>query len=219
MNKQWPIVFLCVFIGVGVFSFSKAVDLFWDKNSLNKEIEGSLKPKISGLEQKNIKLNKELKKVQNSLASTQNFLLVIEEENTVIRKELSSGRYDLMQAKQLIEEREKELAKITARHNELDSESKIIKEKFGAMYKEFLKMKQILSSPKALKQAMRDLKIGSKKNEKTVRVAKRKRDKKARENPEQEENAELSGNRGYLIRDGKSTYVPKVRIRVLIVDE
>ena len=222
MNKQWLVVCLCVFIGVGIFSFSKSVDLFWDKSSLNSEIEDSLKPKIFELEKGNIKVNNELKKVQKALVSTQNSLFVIEEENNVLRKELSSERYDLRQAKQLIEEREKELAKIATRHNELDSENKLIKVKFGAMYKEFLEMKKALSSVEALKQAIRDLKVSSKKNKRTIRVAEKKINKKARRKkkaPGQEESAESDGNRGYLLRDGKSTYVPKVRIRVLTVDE
>lgn len=225
MLKQWIIVFVCIFIGVGIFSFSKVISLFQDKNSLNQQIEETLKPKISKLEKESARLNNELAKVRRSLVKTQDSLLVIEEESRVLKQELSSKRYDLKQAKKIINKREEELAKITDRHNELDSENKLLKEKFNAMFIEFLEMKKTLSSIEALKKAIRELKVSSKKNRKIIRVhRKKKTNKKIKKkkrilDQDKDKDAEIYGNSGYLIRDGKSTYVPKVRIRVLTVDE
>lgn len=220
MSKQATIIILCILLGVGVFSFAKSIDLFWDKNELSQRIEETLKPKIVQLELDNAKVNNELKKVKKSLAKTEKSLLAIEQENTIIKDELIFERRDLKKTRTLLEERKEELVKITNRHAEINSENKLLKEKFNAMYIEFLEMKRTLSSVEALREMIRELRTGSKKNSRITRIARRKYGKsRAGRKKGKSSDIEVFGNSGYLIRDGQSTYTPKVRIKVLTVDE
>ncbi|MFC1709847.1 hypothetical protein ACFL2J_07330 [Candidatus Omnitrophota bacterium] len=225
MSKQSSIIAVCVFIGVGIFSFTKSIDLFWDKNALDRQIEGSLKPKIVQLENDNIQINRALKKVKNTLAETEKTLLAIEEENTVIHEALITERFDLRKTQKLLKDKEGELAKIASKHNEISSENKLLKDKFNAMYVEFLEMKRTLTSIEGLRKVLRELRSSSKKNRKTTRLVRKNGvgskivRKKRNASKKKDQNSQIQGNSGYLIKNGQSTYVPKVRIKVLTVDE
>jgi chromosome segregation ATPase len=221
MSKQKILFFVCILVGVVIFSFVEAINLFWDRNSLYREIEDSLKPRISALEIENNKVNSDLKKVKKTLAETQSNLTTMEEENVVLKEELKSERLDLRSARQTIEEKEAEMAKLNSKNTEVDSENKLLKEKFNAMYIEFLDMKKTLSSIEGLRQAIKDLKSSSKKNRKSASLANKGKTRirvASTKDTDQEKNTEIQGNRGYLVKDGQSTYVPKVRIEVLPVE-
>jgi uncharacterized protein YoxC len=225
MTKQSAIIVICIFVGVGIFSFTKSLDLFWDKNALDRQIEDTLKPRIVQLEDNNAQMGQDLKKVKKTLDETQKTLLTVEQENSVISEELVAERQDLKKNKELLKDRDEELAKQIGKNNEVDSENKLLKEKFNAMYVEFLEMKKTISSVEGLRKALRELRSSSKKNCKTVMLVKTDKgkarvvDKKSDINQQSRPDTEGRGNNGYLIRDGKSTYVPKVRIKVLTVDE
>lgn len=224
MPKYKILFFVCALVGIVVFSFVKSLDLFWDNTALDNEIEDFLKPKIMALENENLKVYKDLKKVNKTLAETQKSLLNIEEENSILNEELKSERVDSRKARKLIEEKEAELTKLANKNNEVVSENRLLKEKFNAMYIEFLEMKKTLSSMEALRETMRDLRSNSKKNGKTFSLVEAGRvdgatlRKKAENRQENDEDTEVYGNSGYLIKNGQSTYVPKVRIKVVPVE-
>lgn len=224
MSKHKILFFVCALVGIVVFSFVKSLDLFWDKTALDNEIKDFLKPKIYSLENENLKVYKDLKRVKNTLAETQEILLDMEEENAVIKEALKSERADLRKARNLIEQKEAEAKRLADRNSEVVSENRLLKDKFNAMYVEFLEMKKTLSSMEALRETMRDLRSSTKKNGKTFsladssRVERRALRKKAESRQEKDKDTEVVGNSGYLIRDGQSTYVPKVRIKVVPVE-
>lgn len=223
MSRQQIILSICVLAGVMIFSFVKAIDLFWDKNALNDQIEDSLKPRIAALESENNRVNNDLDRVKKDLSQTKNSLLTMEEENSVLQEELKLERIDLRKAQMTIENKDGELTKIKTSYNEVDSENKLLKEKFNAMYIEFLEMKKTLSSLESLRQAIKDLKTSSKKNRRiassaeTSKAATRVANKTKDTNPKSVLDTEMYGNSGYLIKDGQSTF-PKVHIKVVPVE-
>lgn len=216
MSKFISIILICLFLGVAIFSFSKTVSLFKEVETLNQQIEGTYKPKIADLEKQNSKINDELTKVQNAL-------LNIEEEDRVLREQLVARESELKQAKASLEEKENALAQVTNRYNELNTENNLLKDKFSSLYAEFIEARKTLSSIDALKKVIKDLKAGSKKNKKRVIVYKKtnkdKENNKKQSNLDEKDIEESYGNRGYLIKDGENTFVPKARIRVITIEE
>ena len=134
MTKQSTIIVICIFIGVGIFSFAMSIDLFWDKNALDRQIEDTLKPRIAQLEDNNAEMSQELRKVKKTLGETQKTLLTVEQENSILREELVTERLDLRKTKELLKGKEEELTKQVSKNSEIDSENKLLKEKFNAMY-------------------------------------------------------------------------------------
>ena len=157
------------------------------------------------------------------MAKVQNALLNIEEEDRILREQLVARENELKQAKTLVQEKENALAQITNKHNEINTENNLLKDKFSALYSEFIETKKTLSSIDALKKAIKDLKAGSKKNKKRIIVSKKtNKDEKINQrqkNLDENDIAEPYGNSGYLIKDGENTFVPKARIRVITIEE
>jgi ribosomal protein S15P/S13E len=235
MLKNLSIILVCVFLGVAIFSFYKAVSLFRANNALNQQINEVFKPAVEKLEQDNVKINDELAKAQTSLAKTQGTLLVVEEENRVLKDELDAQKTNLIETQALLGEKEKTLVSVISNYDELKSENNMLKDKFSSLYEEFLIMKKTLTSMDGLKTAIKNLRAHLKKNKKTVtskkkillqenKLRKNKENKIEGQNQEsqvikQESVSTEKGNRGFLMRDGKSTYVPKLRIKVTPVEE
>lgn len=209
-------------IGVAIFSFSKAIFLFQDNAALNREINITLKPNLLKLENDNARISDELTKTQNSLIN-------IEQESKAIKEGLYAKAKDLRRMQASLDEKERALGQINKKYSSLDSENDLLKEKINAMFLEYVDMKKTFSSVQALKEKIRDLKLSLKKNKKTERFVKKKKNiilskGKNREYLEKKpegayayKNIALAGNQGYLIKGGKNTYMQKERVRIEVL--
>lgn len=202
MAKTIVIILVSIFIGVAFFSFSQAISLFRSRESLRFDIDNIYTPKIAKLEEENIRINKDLVQTQNSLTAVEN-------ENMSIKQELEIKDDNLRKFKTDLQEKEKAFDEIKNKYTELIDENNLLKEKITSMFLELKKMRDTLSSVGALKEKIGSLKKSGLKKKKKINKSK----------PQLPSDLTLYGNRGYLIKDGKTTYVPKVKIQVRPVED
>jgi len=194
--KSTGVIFVCIFVGVGLFAFSKALSLFKNKTSLIWEIDNTYKPKLAELE----KIEKEHNKMSKVLERAQDSLAVLEEENKIIKSTLRSKNDNLKQHQTELEEKDKIITQVRSNYNDVLGENNLLKEKMNAMYTEFTEMKKILSSVSELKDR--------------IEYLRRRGDDRA----SIDDDDSYAGNGGFLVRNGQSTYVPKVKIEVRPVE-
>ena len=203
MRKTIAIIAVCIFIGVGIFAFNRALVQFQANKSLSWKIDNDLKPRVSHLEQEYKQLEKQKSQLVDELAKKQNTIIDLEQENAVIVETLQKKNAVLQEMGKERDTKENELNKLTNQYDELQAENDILKEKITAMFLELRQMRETLSSARALRERLRDLKDDTKEND-TFGYA----------NDLNGQDLASAGNGGFLIRNGKSTYNPKIKIRV-----
>lgn len=215
MNNKLPIiVILGLCIGLGAFSFSKSISLW-------REIKLTLEPKINQLEQDKSKISAELKSLRASLNAK-------EDENSMIRQELNARNDALEQIKGELSKKDKDFNDIMQKYSDTSSEQNLMNDNYSQMYMEFAEMRKAFSSVSALQERIRELKNSKvKKNSREPRkregqskleigVKKAKNEIKKTQETLREDS--MNKNGGFLVKDGKSTYIPKVRIEVNPID-
>lgn len=206
---------MCIAIGGFIFSFAKSLDFFKKNQSLIKEIDYSLRPQIMQLQLEKSKLNQDLNKVKENLAN-------LEIKFSQSQNDLADAQRQLTIQKEKIEAKDQQISQLTTQIAELKQTNTDLQERFGTVFAEFIKLKKIVSTEEGLKEALVNLKkkqkIVKKINEGLNRREKRRREFENRVS--RLLNYSVSeGNRGFLIKDGKSTYVPRVKITVTPVEK
>ena len=210
MKQKRTILVICILIGVGIFAFSKAVSFFNKNQSLVKEIDLSLKPQIMELQLESTKLTEDLNIAKESISN-------LERERTQIRVEMFDNRKELKETKNALAEKDKRLAKINKQIGELTELNKGLQERFGTVLAEYIKLKRVISSIDGLKKEISKLKkkqkLISKKTNRNINKRKRGWFRSFLNNDDS-----LEGNGGFLVRNGKSTFEPRVKITVTSVE-
>ena len=207
MFKTVSMILLCIFVGVGLFAFSEAFVQSKTNKSLSWQIENTFKPKLARLEKDTTQLKKEKTRLTDDLAETKSALVTLEEESAVLAETLNEKNSVLQELQKANQEKGQALVRVSQQHSELKGENALLKEKITAMFLELKEMRETFSSPEKLKARMRSLRGGVKKNNKFSYAPPR----------NEQKDVTSSGNGGYLIHNGKSTF-PKVKIRVSPVE-
>jgi len=215
MKLKLSFLIVCIAIGGFIFSFAKSLDFFKKNQSLIKEIDYSLRPQIMQLQLEKSKLNQDLNKVKENLAN-------LEIKFSQSQNDLADAQRQLTIQKEKIEAKDQQISQLTTQIAELKQTNTDLQERFGTVFAEFIKLKKIVSTEEGLKEALVNLKkkqkIVKKINEGLNRREKRRREFENRVS--RLLNYSVSeGNRGFLIKDGKSTYVPRVKITVTPVEK
>jgi len=231
------ITLLC--IGAALFFFYRAFMLSQHNVALNNEINGSLKPSLAQLQESYSDIQQQVATLHESLQEIRAQKATLEEVNQALVQEsqdLAVQKRTLLEDIVLNRARPETLRNLNVQMDanaekfvamrqqvtDLKKENKALENRFTTMFLEFMKMKKTLSSVEQLRERMVELK----KNKKIVKQSK-KRKQRVRRKPQRRilvkrhtpDQATGEGNSGYLVRNGKSTYTPSVKIRVLPVEE
>jgi len=211
MKSKTGIFVICIFVGVGIFAFSKAVSFFKENQSLIRKIDLSLRPQIERLQLEKEKMAKDLQVAKESISN-------LERERIQIRAELFDRGKELKQTKKDLDEKEEKLTKIDKQIKELAELNNKLQERFGTILAEYIKLKKVVSSVDSLKKEITKLKkkqkIISGKGRKTKRIKKR-----GWFGTLLSKDDYSGGNGGFLVKNGKSTFDPRVKITVTSVEE
>lgn len=210
MKKSITFVILGILLGVAIFGFVKSVEL-WKKNlDLSRTAEV---------------LNVKLAATQISLRETQKNLGERNAQKERLTEDVMVLESRLAKKIQEAEEYLKNNAKLSAKlaeagkaNSSLVQENKIMGEHLIRMAFENNEMKQKLSSIQKLKQAIKELKLRRRKKAGQARPAVVKKESAPQPQEGPGAVAESRGNKGFLIRDGKSTFLEFVDIRVTSVE-
>ena len=205
MLRTFSIIFVCIFIGVGIFSFSEALSQFRTNKSLSWQINNTYKPRLAKLEKDYHKLEKEKSQIVEDLAESRSSISLLEEENAAITETLIKKRDELKSLQSSYKEKKDEFIKVVKQYSDIQKDNMMLRDKITAMFLEIKEMRQTLSSVEELRDKIRELRSGIKKNDDY--------------NQQGEQGVALVGNGGFLIRNGKSTYSPKVTISVTPVED
>ncbi|MFC1754923.1 hypothetical protein ACFL96_16265 [Thermoproteota archaeon] len=196
MLKILGVILVCIFIGVGVFSFSKALVLFRDNESLSGDINSNYKPRLAKLEGENSSIKKALAKTKDSLVD-------LESRNKMVEAMINEKNEEIKGLRGTIEKNKANSTKNSEGYNALLRENQLLKDKINSMFSEFSKMKEAFSSVDELQERLEYLK-GNKKG--------------ARRSSLSGEKSSRSGNGGFLVKNGKSTHVPGYKVHVRPVE-
>ena len=189
--KVWLIIFL---VGFSIFSVFKYATLLKEKYALVNTIE-QIKAHAASLE-------KDLSKEKQRVIQTQERNELLRENLRASGKRMSNLYHASAQAHQLCDELNTQLSIVRAENDALRKDGDILKFKVTQLAQENEDFRVKLGSIEELKKTIRELKRQA---HRFIVTMKNKMQPK--------EYAE--GNRGFILKNGKSTYPAKVRIEVI----
>ena len=192
MNKLW-LILIAFLVGVSIFSVVKYVSSVQEKYALITTID-KMKAEVAVLEDEKQNLNRSLdkEKVLNNTLETENASL--NESLKADEEKLAKLGSDLQETLKKIEELN---TQVTALNDEKEKATLLLSE--ATQERETLKSR--MNSIPELKQMSKELKKKMRvtSHEVTTQIKKE---------------TIILGNRGFLVRNGKPTYPPKVKIEV-----
>ena len=199
-------------IGVCVFAFAKSVDFFKKNQSLVKEIDYSLKPQIMELQLDRTRLKEDLDSSKEAIAN-------LETKYSSSQNELFQTGRELSEAKKQLQEKENQIARINNQISQLTKVNNELQDRFGTILADYIRLKKTVSSEEGLKEALAELKKKQKIVMRVENKIKSRKDKRGLFGTLISDDRPTEGNYGFLIRDGKSTFAPRVKITVTTVEE
>jgi len=207
MVKRVGTIVVCIFVGVGIFAFSEALSQHRSNQALTWQIENTLKPRLAQLEKETIQLKEEKSRLSDDLDDAKNKIGALQEENATIEETLSKKKEEFAALQKSYSEKERAFQDISEQMGELQGENAILKDKITAMFLELKELRESLSSVEELRERIRSL-----------RGEVKKKDKFSSRSDLGQRELTSAGNKGYMMRGGKSTYTPKVTIRVTPIE-
>lgn len=202
--KNYKIILIVFLLGVTIFSVFKYLAFQKEKYALLDGLK-RIEEQVSFLEKENQNLTEILKKERQLQEQSNQEKVRLREDLDITRKNLVQLEEDFNQAKEAIEKLNSEISVLKTESSSLKEEKDRLEIQLSAAVKERDEFKARLSSLAELKKAIRELKI-------QMRQAHR----KVRHKPLGTINdTVIAGNRGFLIKDGRSTYPAKIRIEVV----
>ncbi len=190
MNKAWLKNIVIVFLaGVAFFSIYRYALALRERYALLDTIK-QLKGQFSSLEEQQQKLLQTLEKEKV-------IQLEIIQRNLELRDNLKAGRERLAKLFHQAYQTQKELEDLNAKFSVLKSESGAARQKNSELAQENEMLKAKFYSLEELQKAIRELKI-------QIRKGLRPGQKPRQGQPEEV----ISGNRGFLVKDGQLTFSP-----------
>ncbi|MFH0877251.1 MAG: hypothetical protein V1863_03400 [Candidatus Omnitrophota bacterium] len=214
MKKSFFLLVLGVLVGAAIFGFVKSIEL-WKKNL--------------DLSQETDVLNVKLAATQIALKENQKQISARDSQNVQLTDEIEVLESRLAKKIREAQEYIKNNAELSAKLGEasvvntaLTQENKVVGNHLMRLALENSDMKRMLSSVQELKEAIRELKIKqSKRSEQQPVSAKKPTLPQILEVPDIGQEATIKdskGNRGFLVKDGETTFVEFVDIRVTSVE-
>lgn len=187
---------------IAIFSLYKYVSSIGELNSLRGQAK-IIQDQINALSKENQKLLQDLEKEKN-------WVKKVEEENSglkyVVRnddKYLSCLKNSLEQAQVSVNQLNSQITSLKEENANIKAQEEQLKLNYATITKENEDFKAKFNSVDELKKAIKDLRCKMRK----VKVEIKEEIKT--------EKAEIDGNRGFVVRDGKPTFPAKIKIEVI----
>lgn len=189
--KNYKVILIIFLLGITIFSVFKYVSSLKTLNILDH-----LKVQVAALEDERQDLLQTLEKERELQQKFKVDLEASEEKLINLNEELT-------QAQKTIEELNSQVSTLKAENASFIKEKNDLSAQLTQIIREKDEFKRRLSSISELKKAIRELKRQMHQVSREIKRKTRPQTKKI-----------IEGNRGFLIKDGKSTYIPRVKIEV-----
>jgi len=201
--KNYGVILIALLTGITIFSVFKYVSSLREKNDLTLALS-QIKNQATALENERQNLLQELEKEKQLQQQ-------LHEENTGLKESLMEGEEklakinaDFAHTQEVLEQLNSQLANLKEENTLLKEEKDKMNIQLAEVTQEKDDLKARFSSVAGLKKAIRELKIRMRKV--GVEIKRKVKYEKI-----------IEGNRGFLIKDGKTTFPTKVKIEVVPV--
>jgi chromosome segregation ATPase len=199
--KNYKFIFVAFLIGVTIISVFKYISFLKEKTILLNELE-QIKSQVTALETEKQNIAQALDKTEQGLKQKEHLVLKLKEENAGIKGKFIETRHKIARVEAEFKQAQKNIAELNSAMTALREQKDNLSAQIAEISQERDNLALRLSSLVEPKKAIRELK------------------KQARKvNTEIKHKARLKeitdGNRGFLIKDGKSTYAAKIKIEVM----
>lgn len=201
MMKNFKVILLAFLIGITVFSIFKYILFLKEKNDLLNNLN-AIKGQVTALENEKQNLLQGLEKQKQIQQELNEQNAILKESIKVSEEKLTKLNTDFIQAQAAIEKLNSEMSAVKVENTALRQEQDKLNSQVAEITQENEGLKAKLGSIAELKKTIKELKRQMRKAELEI------------ERKIKERNI-VEGNRGFLIKDGKPTSVPKIKIEVL----
>lgn len=153
-------------------------------------------------------LEKQRQNLLQDLEKEKQFQQKLAQENSGLKDYLKASKKRLTKLFADFGEAEKTIEQLGAKFSVLEAENTALREQRDKLSTQFIQVIQENDSLKARLSSITELK-------KAIKQLRRQMREVSREIKKRSQDEVIEGNRGFLIKDGKSTYPPKVRIEVI----
>lgn len=184
--KKYASLIMAFLLGISVWTFFEFISLLKEKLDLSEVLEK--------VEQHNVVLTQNNENLSQDLDNEKQVNVQLNSDFKVSQDKLAEASANLLKAQKLVEDLNNQLSVSKAENQVLRSEIENLKMNFLQVNQEKEELLIKFNSIEELKKAIRELKQRVKNGNQVI--------------------LDGSGNKGYIIKDGKSTYSSSVRIEV-----
>lgn len=192
--KNYKVILIVFLIGVTLFSVFKYLASLKEKHDLLQAIN-DVKAQVAVLES-------EKQNIMQDLEKEKQLQQELSEQNIKLKSVLRASEEKITKLNTGFSQVQGEIDQLNSQQALLKAENAALREEKDNLNNELMQVSARLSSLSELRKAIKELK-------RQVRKVKVDMDKR-----KTELNYIIAGNRGYVIRDGKSTYPAKIKIEV-----